>query len=33
VLLGRISRLVLDADGLTFPNPIGLPDFRTRTDA
>jgi hypothetical protein len=31
-LLGRLSRLVLDAGGVTFPNPIGLPDLRTRTD-
>jgi helix-turn-helix protein len=32
VLLGRLSRLVLDAGGVTFPNPIGLPDLREHTD-
>jgi helix-turn-helix protein len=32
VLLGRLSRLVLDAGGITFPNPIGLPDLREHTD-
>ena len=31
-LLGRLSRLVLDAGGVTFPNPIGLPDLREHTD-
>ena len=32
VLLGRLSRLVLDAGGVTFPNPIGLPDLRAQAD-
>jgi hypothetical protein len=32
VLLDRLSRLVLDAGGVTFPNPIGLPDLRAHTD-
>ena len=27
------EKLRVQAFGLTFPNPIGLPDFRTRTDA
>jgi hypothetical protein len=27
-LLGRLSRLILDAGDVTFPNPIGLPDPR-----
>jgi len=32
VLLGRLSRRVLDAGGVTFPNPIGLPDLRAQAD-
>ena len=32
VLLGRLSRVVLNAGGVTFPNPIGLPDLREHTD-
>jgi hypothetical protein len=32
VLLRRLSRLILDAGDVTFPNPIGLPDLRVHTD-
>ena len=31
-LLGRLSRAVLDAGEITFPNPIGLPDPREDAD-
>ena len=31
-LLGRLSRAVLDAGEITFPNPIGLPDPREAAD-
>jgi hypothetical protein len=31
-LLDQLSRAIVDAGGVTFPNPIGLPDPRTHAD-
>ena len=31
-LLSRLSRALLDAGGIPFPNPVGLPDPREHAD-
>jgi Helix-turn-helix family len=32
-LFDRVSRAIVDAGGVTFPNPVGLPDPRTHADS